>query len=77
MFVGPRAEKFSIVSNDPKVRFFCFKPPIHFLAKFGPTIQNFLFKVKFGTYNYFHHVLSPFNVLPNFPITTSEPKCDY
>ena len=31
------------------VQFFCFWPEIHFLRKFGPKIQIFLFKVKFDT----------------------------
>ena len=30
-------------------QFLCFKPETPFLGKFGPTIPNCLFKVKFGT----------------------------
>ena len=28
---------------------FCFRPEIPFLGKFGPKIQNYQFKLKFGT----------------------------
>ena len=30
-----------------------------------------------GTYNQFHNILRLFDVLPNFPFTTSETMCDY
>ena len=30
-----------------------------------------------NTYNQFHNILRLFNVLPNFPFTTSETMCDY
>ena len=33
--------------------------------------------MKFGTYNYFHNILRLFDVLPNFPFTTSETMPDY
>ena len=28
-------------------------------------------------YNHFHNILRLFDILPNFPYTTSETKCNY
>ena len=51
--VGPRAEKFNIVSNDHggthKCDYYRFQPEIPFLGKFGPKNENCQFKLKFGT----------------------------
>ena len=38
------------------------------------TIEFYIFKL---IYNHFHNNLRLFDVLPNFPITTSETMCDY
>ena len=48
-----------------------------FWAKFGPKNQNCQFKLKFGSYNQFHNILRFFNVLSNFPFTTSETMGNY
>ena len=37
-----------------------------FLFKFGPKIQNFLFKVKLSTYDYFDNILRLSGILPSF-----------
>ena len=57
--------------------FFCFRPKITFLDKFGPRSQNCQFKLKFNTYNHFYNILRLSDVLPNFPFTTSETMRDY
>ena len=38
---------------------------------------NCQFELKFATYNQFHNILRLFDVLPNFPLTTSETMGDY
>ena len=53
LFVGRYVQKFNIVSNDhghtQKCDFFVLDWKYPFLGKFGPKIQNCLFKVKYGT----------------------------
>ena len=74
--VGPRAEKFynKILSLRPwthaQVKFFRFWLEIPFLDKFDPKYLNL-------ATNHFHNILRLFDVLPNFPLTTSETICDY
>ena len=51
--------------------------PPYSWGKFGPKIQNCLFKGKISTYNQFHDILRLFDVFPNFPFTTSETMRDY
>ena len=57
--------------------FYCFRPGIHFLGKFGPKTRTCQFKLKCGIYNHFYNILRLFDVLPNFPFTTSEMMHDY
>ena len=45
---------------------FCFQLKIPFFDKSGPKTQNYQFKMKFFTYNPFHNILRPFDVLPIF-----------
>ena len=43
-----------------------------------PNVKSALMEVKvFSTYNHFHNILRLFDVLPNFPFTTSETMGDY
>ena len=53
MSVGPRSEKFNIVSNDHgrtrKCNFSVFDWKYHFLGKFDPKTQNCQFKLEFGS----------------------------
>ena len=39
--------------------------------------ENCQFKMKLDTYSQFHNILRLFDVLPNFPFTTSEAMGDY
>ena len=47
------------------------------LDKFSSKNKNCQFRLKFGACNQFHNILKLFDVLPNFPFTTSEKMGDY
>ena len=59
------------------IHFFCFRPEIPRLGKFSLKTQICQFQLKLGTYNHFHDILRLFDVLLNFPFTTSETIGDY
>ena len=45
-----------------------------YLGKRGSLIWS---KIYIGVYNYFHNIFRLFDILPNFPFTTSETIRDY
>ena len=48
-----------------------------FYSKFVSKSSNCLLKLKLGAYNHFHNILRYFEVLPNFPFTTTETIRDH
>ena len=56
---------------------FCFRPEIPFFGQIYLKQSNCQLKLKFHTYNQFKNILRLFDVLPNFPFTTSETIDDY
>ena len=51
--------------------------PYHFLKECSENFQMHICKLLEQTYIHFHNIVRLFDVLPNFPFTTSETKRDY
>ena len=73
--VGLGTKKFNIVSNNhgsKRVIFPFSTGNTLFEQIWSKKNQNCQFKLKLDTYNHFHNILRLFDVLSNFPFTSSE-----